>query len=332
MCRANELSLLKKFLEYSWSLNHIFLSNNDILDFQHRAKDKYNFVVAYHQQTKIFHGILGVITPEFYIDRKIRQNQDVWLAIWKVDKSLAKSNSLGMDMLNYVDAKFKPRSVSAIGINDTVSHIYKLMGFKVQKMNQWFRPNKNLFNCSLIVGKLPVVSKVDRIEKYRILECDFKQERILETFLSKIRSKRSFQYLGERYLNHPSYKYKIYSFLDGKLDLCAVFVGREVHANGAKAFRITELFIEGDISLNLSSGFDFFMNSESYEYIDFLEYGFDDTSLVESGFILCTNDLFVPHLFEPFVAERKEVKIAYRSKFPFSCSKGDSDLDRPNKG
>ena len=41
---------------------------------------------------------------------------------------------------------------------------------------------------------------------------------------------------------------------------------------------------------------------------------------------------FVPHLFEPFVGERRDVKIAFKSKEAFSCTKGDSDLDRPNLG
>ena len=54
--------------------------------------------------------------------------------------------------------------------------------------------------------------------------------------------------------------------------------------------------------------------------------------LVSSGFIQCSDNLFVPHFFEPFDADRQEVKIAFRSKEPFSCTKGDSDLDRPNQG
>ena len=332
LCRNDEISLLKTFLENSWSQNHIFLRNEDVLNFQHQRNSGYNFVVAYHQETNSFHGVLGIISPEFYIDRIISNNQDVWLAIWKVEKSLAKSNSLGIDMLNYVDANFKPRSVSAIGINDNVALLYKLMGFELRKLKQWFIPNKNVVNYSLIVGDMAVSSNKNDIPSYQIVECGFEEESWLETFLSNSKAKRSFKYLAERYLNHPTYNYKVFAFLESESDVFSVVVGREVIANGSKAFRLTELFLKQDASLSLSASFDELMLSNSYEYIDFLEYGFDETLLVESGFILCTNDLFVPHLFEPFVADRKEVTIAYRSKFPFNCTKGDSDLDRPNQG
>jgi len=320
------------FLESSWSQNHIFLKNVNVLDFQHKAKCGYNFVVAYHQETNRFHGVLGIVSPEFYIDRIISKNQDIWLAIWKVDKSLAESKSIGMDMLNYVDINFKPKSVSAIGINDAVALLYKLMGFKIKKMNQWFIPNKKIGDYSLIVGDVAVSPSKNEMSSYKIIECGFEEKKMLNTFLFNNKSKRSFHYLAKRYLNHPTYKYKIYGFLNAESHLCSVVVGREVMANGSKAFRLTELFRNQSAPLNLSSSFDELMCSEVYEYIDFLEYGFDESSLVESGFFRCTDDLFVPHLFEPFVADRKEVTIAYRSKFPFSCTKGDSDLDRPNQG
>ena len=74
------------------------------------------------------------------------------------------------------------------------------------------------------------------------------------------------------------------------------------------------------------------MVQKAFEYIDFLEYGFDQGLLMKCGFIKSSHNLFVPNLFEPFVAELKEVKIVFKSNYSFSCTKGDSDLDRPNKG
>ena len=241
------------------------------------------------------------------------------------------SKSLGMDMLDYVETKFKPKSISAIGINDTVMMLYKLMGFKIQKMKQWFIPNRNIASYKLITGNLSELSAKDDAPCYKIVECGFEDKTLLKKILLNKNSKQNFQYLVERYLKHPSYKYKIYSFCKPDLDICALIIGREVAANSSKAFRLTELFLKEDTKLNLNSSFAELMLLNEYEYIDFLEYGFNESFLINCGFILCNDDIFVPHLFETFVSDRREVTIAYKSKFPFSSTKGDSDLDRPNQ-
>ena len=117
LCKNNELELLKKFLRNSWSKDHIFLKNIEILDFQHKTQEGYNFVVAYHLETKCFHGVLGIISPDFYTNRKLSKNQDIWIAIWKVDKKLSQSNSIGFDMIEYVKKEFIPKFYMHKGIN-----------------------------------------------------------------------------------------------------------------------------------------------------------------------------------------------------------------------
>ena len=154
LCRHEELDLLKLFIEKSWSDTHIFLKNQSILDFQHKSLNSYNFVVAYHKEKKCFHGVLGIISSNFYVDRKISQIDDLFLAIWKVNKDSAELKSLGMDMLEYVVQQFKPKSISAIGINKNVSLLYKLMGYEVKSMKQWFIPNKASSQNNLIVGNI----------------------------------------------------------------------------------------------------------------------------------------------------------------------------------
>ncbi len=131
---------------------------------------------------------------------------------------------------------------------------------------------------------------------------------------------------------HPTYKYSMYSFVKSNSNFHAVVVGRKVLANGASAFRITELFYDLVSTLEINAGLMEIIVQNGYEYIDFVEYGFNAQLLVSNGFIQCSDNLFVPHLSEPFVAERKEVKIAFKSKYPFSFTKLDSDRDRPNQG
>lgn len=331
LCKASEIALLTDFLKNSWSQNHIFVKDRNLLNFQHQTIDGYNFVVAYHSETNRFHGVLGVVSPGFYTDRKIHKNQDVWLVIWKVDKNLAESKSLGLDMLDYVEAEFSPKTVSAIGIDDEVGLLYKLLGFKTKTMNQWFIPNKDIVDSKLIKGDLPSLSRESGGAAHSLVKCGIEQENELQIFLSKNKSKRTFKYLVERYLNHPSYKYCIYAIINASSSIHAVIVGRKVMANGASAFRLTELFHGHGSVLDLSTSLNKMMALNGYEYIDFVEYGFNAQCLLDCGFIECSENLFVPHLFEPFFPERYNVKIAFKSKQPFSCTKGDSDLDRPNQ-
>lgn len=332
LCKVEEMGLLTAFLESSWSKNHIFIKNKDVLDFQHRALDSYTFVVAYHTETNCFHGVLGIISPEFYVDRKIGNEQHVWLAIWKVEKDLAKSNSLGMDMLSFVETEFSPKSIAAIGINDTVALLYKLNGFKIKMMNQWFLPNRNIVEPKLLVGDLPEHQHGLLNSSDLVIDCGMELEIEVQRFLSKRGARRSFDYIVKRYLEHPTYKYNVYVFKKSVSAICAIVVARKVTVGGANAFRLTEMFFDSDYSSDLGGALCELMDRNGCEYIDFLEYGYESHSLIEMGFMKCNKRLFVPHLFEPFVAERREVKIAFKSEKPFICTKGDSDLDRPNLG
>ena len=209
-----------------------------------------------------------------------------------------------MDMSDYVEAEFCPRSISAIGINNTVALLYKLIGFKTKKMNQWFLPNRDVADSKLIVGNLSDLRN----------KCEDSLHSVIESGM------------------HPTYKYSMYSFVKLNSNFHAVVIGRKVSANGASAFRITELFYDLVSTLEINAGLMEIIVQNGYEYIDFVEYGFDAQLLVSNVFIQCSDNLFLPHLFEPFVAERKEVKIAFKSKYSFSYTKLDSDRDRPNQG
>jgi|TARA_B110000305_G_C19452949_1_gene649123 hypothetical protein len=330
MCKHKELDLLKSFLESSWSKEHIFLRDQSILDFQHKSSEGYNFVVAYHKEQNCFHGVLGIISPGFYLNNSISYAEDIWLAIWKVEKKLAEINSLGMDLLNYVNTRFKPKTISAIGINKTVSILYKFLGYKVKKMRHWFIPNRHYKEYKIIFGDI-TEKKIQSSLLTSIIYFTNDNRELINDFFYNDKVKDSFDYLVNRYIDHPSYEYQIIGICNEANKLIAVCIGREVYGNKSKAFRLMELFFEPPDVQDISRTLDTFMHRNSYEYVDFLEYGFDCKVLEAFGFERCSEKLYVPHLFEPFVQDRKEVIIAFKSQDPFYCTKGDSDLDRPNR-
>ncbi len=333
LCKLDELDLLKRFLQNSWSQNHIFVKEQEILDFQHKNQSGYNFVVAYHIEKQEFHGVLGIISPSHYSCGEVTEGDDIWLAIWKVDKELSASMSLGIDLLDYVTEKYQPQSISAIGINETVAPLYKIAGFKVDTMNHWFIPNRSLFERKLIfgdaLGAYEANSSTGSREKFTIRELD-NESISLKTFLSKEKRKKDICYLNARYCEHPAYSYQYIGMLDNSENMFGLAIGREVSGNGSKAFRLTELFIETDGAFDFCESLQPFLTSQNFEYLDFMEYGWGEEKLKSYGFTSCTETIFVPHLFEPFVREKREVLIAFKSQQHFCCTKGDSDLDRPS--
>ena len=190
LCEISELEMLKSFLKNSWSSDHIFLKDQSLLDFQHKSKHQYNFIVAFHKEKKEFHGVLGVIAPSFYVQRKIRKKDDIWLAIWKVEKSKAESNNIGISMLDYANQLFMPKSVSAIGINKKVSYLYKLMGFKTGEMTHWIMPNLKMTGFNLLSGssKIPNKNKPGKSHYKTIIKIDDIE---IVNFLSLIGSKKA---------------------------------------------------------------------------------------------------------------------------------------------
>ena len=109
-------------------------------------------------------------------------------------------------------------------------------------MNHWFLPNKDTLKPQLMIGNLPELKEQSEHSSNFVIECGIKHENELQNFLSKSGAKRSFRYIVDRYLNHPSYKYSMYVFKKKKLDVHAIAVGRKVSANGASVFRLTDFF------------------------------------------------------------------------------------------
>ena len=61
--------------------------------------------------------------------------------------------------------------------------------------------------------------------------------------------------------------------------------------------------------------------------------GVDSEAIRRLGFVECSIENYVPHLFEPFVPECRKVQFAVNSEGSdnqFVVFKGDSDLDRPS--
>jgi hypothetical protein len=333
LCRKDELPKLKCFLSRYWRSNHIFLNNQNLLDWQHLEGNNYNFVVANFEETDEFHGILGFISPEFFSQGKVVSSGHVWLAIWKVEKSLAVSKSIGIDLLNFIKDNYNPKNISAIGINKEVSFVYRLLGFRVGKLVQGFIINDSMenfniaqiakHNSSMIINETMIESEIE-IKKIG-------DEELLSMNYSSMNADRFFgiNYLNQRYINHPCYSYSFYIVRRNKTVL-ALFIARVVEVCKSRCLRIVDVWGLNNLDSNLCRQFKEILTQENFEYVDVVASPADFFKLENVGFRANTAESFVPHLFEPFVASSSEVMFATSSKDDISMFKADSDLDRPN--
>jgi hypothetical protein len=131
------------FINKFWKKNHIFIKSKKLFDFQHKDKNKLNWVIAKNKKTKKIEGILGLVSKNFYSKGYICKNDDIWIAIIMVSYSLKPSKGLGTEMIKYFFKKFKPNSISAIGINEAVSNLYRKIGFKIDYLNQYYLKKLN---------------------------------------------------------------------------------------------------------------------------------------------------------------------------------------------
>lgn len=310
-----------------------------MLRWQHLQDDQCNFVVANHDQTDEFHAILGIISPSFFAEGKLQREDDIWLAIWKVNKALAAEKSIGTDLLKFVEATLSPRTISAIGINSQVAMLYKLMGFQVGHLSQHFVLNQNLadFQIACVEKEQDRESGVSIVPGSGPTSIRFREVSpdALPNYSSVLKQqlpRKSVNYVIGRYANHPKYLYKFYAVVQhGRTS--AFFVVRKILVGTSSCLRIVDFFSADSVKQSLYSQFQELLVRENSEYIDFISAGIGDEAMRRLGFSECSDVSYVPHLFEPFSRDRAKIQFAFKtinSEGAFRVFKGDSDLDRPN--
>jgi hypothetical protein len=335
LCRRDELDKLTDFIRRFWKSNHVFLNEKKLLDWQHLEEHNYNFVVANYEPKDEFHGVLGFISPQFFSNGKVSELEHIWLAIWKVEKSLSVSNSIGIDLLNFIKERYRPKIISAIGINREVWHVYRLLGFKVGKLCQGYILNPKYKDFKIAQVKNfqdPGVKFEDPVNEASIIQ-ELDLEKLSELRLADTSFKRCFgyEYIKQRFLNHPIYSYNVYAVRRGDL-LLTIFIARIAMVSSSKCLRIVDFWGLENSDKNLYQAFVKLIVKEDCEYIDVISSKSDFTQLAKIGFTLNTEDSYVPHLFEPFLSDRSEVMFATNVDDDVPMFKADSDLDRPNIG
>jgi hypothetical protein len=323
-CNDSDLRKLKKFIHDKWKNHHVLAIHKELMEFQHKSKNGYNFVISKNEEGEIT-AILGFIPLSQY-DGHITET-DIWLAIWKSDEAIAEPLA-GVSLLKWLEKQIKPRSMGAIGINTDVKKIYNVLGYQTTTLNQYYilNPSIQKYNIAKCKGNIVMVS--NKKSSYSILEVGVDEIQQLSFQDSPY---KSLKYIITRYLKHPIYKYIIFGIYHTNI-LKAIFVTRKIEVNNSSCLRIVD--IQGNYSEigNIEDSIVNILQENNSEYIDCLNLGIPEQMFKSWGFKQIDQETIIPNYFEPFLQKNIDILVAYKSSEPeYLIFKGDSDQDRPNE-
>ena len=334
-----EINKLQGFLKESWSKNHIFVKNKELLKWQHKSlydESKLNFFVGKDKNEKIT-SCLGIIPASF---NSISKESDlIWLTTWKSNRPFE-----GISLLSKAIKYFNAKQVAALGINDEVTKLYKSLGYTINKFKHFYLSIKN--NEFLEISKTSRYFEFKKLRFRKLNSKNIKSELydFIDEKFTSINNFKNKDYLRHRYLNHPSYKYMTLIIKKENTEIAKLIV-RKVVVNQSSCLRVVDtseikMLSLKDIILIRFSIINLLLQYK-IEYIDILTS--DEGSFIPYllGFIKVSKRKdIMPNYFEPFIKKNIEIKYAYKNFGNLTNKsnldslgiflKGDSDMDRPS--
>lgn len=329
--RLDEAELVEDFLRKYWNPNHILCNHRGILDFQHLFEDHYSIIIGYNTETNEIDGLFCVI-PLCKYDRSLQDNGNFWSALLKIRDDVVNSEikHLFYDFMLFICDRPHFASFGAISLSSKAQSAMNLLFNEFGTMNQYYFANHQ--KTDFIVCSQPVLSTISKSDQCEIKEIGF--DVIASSSIACVYyPQKSIEFIKNRYYNHPVYKYRYFGIYSNN-ELCCVWVFRKQEVLGSSILRIVDVY--GDLSKVGYVGNDLqnILESENAEYIDFMNYGIDDSVFKGMGFEkldVSVNDTIVPNYFEPYEKRNVPIYFALITEKPYVIFKADGDQDRPSK-
>ena len=326
LAKISDTDDILDFVKKNWNKNHIFIRKPKLMTWQHSVKKKghLNFVIAKDKKKTIV-GLQGIISKN--LSSSNFGNDNLWLALWKIDKNKAERKALGMELLDFINEKFKPKSMCSVGINKKVEVLFKLMGFKTGLMQQFYLKSNLKSRFSKYINQNLNILKKEDIINIRKLNINSLNN---FDFFDKDKSLRYFKH---RFQNHPFYKYFILEVKNFTKKEKLKIIVREINFSNEKIWRIVDISNSNINNLYNPTFFSKYLLNNKVSYIDFLINEECKEIPLKLGFTLREENTFLPHHFEPY--ENKIINVNYCYKVfdkrkLYSIFKSDGDFDRPN--
>lgn len=319
----SDIKPIMRFIDEHWKKDHILSCNLDFFNYEFVIDEKVNFIISI-DHNKI-NGILGFINYGGEI-------ADVFTVMWKTLKT--SPLLVGKKLYDFLISQ-NFNSISSVGVNDSVLHYYKYMGFNVGTMNHWYRLNTNLnYSIALIiVREIPIYLTSIDYNVYKIENPNILVEiiQLINLKYTTNTTHKDVNYFLKRYFYHPIYQYNCYFVKSNFTNQNLVIVIRVETYNGHNVIRIIDMLGDYDLLAHLGCWIDELLQHFNAEYIDLYEFGIGSHILTDCGFknVSDTKNI-IPNYFSPFV--QKNIKLNFvTTKQKAVFFKGDGDQDRPNQ-
>ncbi len=327
MAEKEDVPRIIKYLKREWNPQHIFVKHPEFFEYEYCNGTSVNGILAENLENGEIDGILLM----YPVGDKV-VDVDFFGGIWSVSRE-CKMPMLGLKMVESVLKITGARSHSGVGINPkTTAKIFRYVkGQKVGKLKHYYRlSNKDKYVVAHVETKR--ITEV-KSGKARFIEFHSIEELNAEFQLSNYKEMPYYKdsnYIERRYFKHPAYNYNIVGIvINNRVEGIIIF--RKIEYRGVRIARVIDFFGDDYVLKESGLAFQKMLENEMLEYIDFYEYGLDDTALVEAGFIIRReeDDNIIPNYFEPYL--QKNIELWFHTPYE-KCRifKGDGDQDRPN--
>ncbi|MGO4694450.1 GNAT family N-acetyltransferase [Paenibacillus sp. 2TAB26] len=360
--KRTETEQLQNAIHTIWSPNHILSRNEQLLNYMfyenpgkhHWVETEYYSFLGAWKDNKII-GLLGVMP--FEVNNKGVAGIGCSLTNWIVPPEY-RSTGAGYALFHTVKER-NPELILSLGINSTVTKLYKKMGWNIlQDVPRWIGVvNKPITIEKMLNGnERPLrywneLKTIPSNSDYHISDLvEEEWDRFYEQFFAPktIGFARNYQFIKWRYINHPIFEYKILTCKDSHNHIMGIAIIRiESLLNiGEKIGRIVE-FIAADQDSSICLANAVAGLARDCLFLDFYCFSSISTWGLEAiGFkriLESENDsVVVPTRFQPIdltitnmmaafsVQPDIKNKINLAEESCFYITKGDSDQDRPN--
>lgn len=332
LCKESEIADVIDFLNKYWKKGHALCKSKSLLDFQHKNGDFYNFIIARNKQTNEIDGLKGFIFTSQY-DPVLESEGDCWGAIWKVRTDVVNPEikTLGLYLDEVLVDEFHPKSRCGYGLsNMAIAYFKHSKGYVSGVMNHYYLLNDSIQEYKIAFLNGRVFLKHNK-NSYTIREISL--DDIDEVPECNYRPKKTFTYLKKRYAQHPIYNYLFWGIYSNEKLVGLWTLRRIVVEPEGVILRIIDIIGNLDKLPDLYIQLQKQLFAHSAEYIDFLNYGIAENTILNIGFAkldLKSDDVIIPHYFEPYEKRNVNLSFAYKSDFEYVIFKGDGDQDRPN--
>lgn len=320
--RYEDIPRIMEFIRKYWSKNHIMGNDRTMFEFQHVDNQEVYYILCENSKTKELYGALG------YIPMSKREWPIISTTMIRSIKN-PECELPGREMSTFLLKNKKCYNEISPGIEKKFGNVVKELGGIVKKMEHYYRLNSRIKEYRIpIINKRIIHKPVGNMKLKEIYTNEEFRRIFTDEDLARVLPMRDHAYMQHRFFEHPYYKYRYFQIEN----LPIVLIGREVMANGAKAFRIMDECGYSGYLVGIDRALDQLMYENEYEYIDFYCYGIKEEIVTGAGFVKKEekDGNIVPDHFSPFEQKNTDIYFYAMHEKWLRVFKGMGDQDRPN--